>query len=414
MTLLGPLPLLLFGVLAVVMPVACLTLWGRVPGPEAVRTVGRLGLVVAAQLAALLFAGVVLNDYGTFYTSWSELLGSAGGSTTTSAVQWHRFGVPGEPGLSVPVPGAAPTSEATPSGDPTPSADPTPESLHHADWKTLSWSTEAQWPERGAIVSTRLTGATTGLAEDALVYLPPSYFGPGPGARRLPVVEVLTGYPGHAENLVKRLHYPDLLLSALGSGQAAPMVLVMLQPAPTYPWDTECTDVPRGPRAFSFLSRDVPDAVAARFDLQPTDYGAIGDSTGGYCATKLAMLDPTRFSATATLSGYFAAATDRSTRGIFKHDQKLRDLNDLGWRLEHLPAPKVSVLVATAADAPGNDGYEPAQRWLNLVRAPMTADELVLDHGGHNFATFLRQIPDALSWLSRHLSSGAQSGSVER
>jgi hypothetical protein len=34
----------------------------------------------------------------------------------------------------------------------------------------------------------------------------------------------------------------------------------------------------------------------------------------------------------------------------------------------------------------------------------MTADTFLLDSGGHNFRTFRRMMPTALSWMSSHLS----------
>jgi hypothetical protein len=43
------------------------------------------------------------------------------------------------------------------------------------------------------------------------------------------------------------------------------------------------------------------------------------------------------------------------------------------------------------------------QAWYQMVRAPMTVQELVLAHGGHDFASFTGDMPYALSWLSRQL-----------
>jgi enterochelin esterase-like enzyme len=296
-----------------------------------------------------------------------------------------------------------------PADGPTASAGSPVARLNPDTWTALPWSSKAEWPTRGAIVATTLGGNRSGLSEPAWVYLPPAYF--TDAARDLPIAEVLTGYPGHQKNLVERMHYPDLLLEGIRSGQARPMVLVMMRPVPTYPWDTECTDLPGGgPQAFTFFAEDVPTAAAAAFGLRPTGYAMVGDSTGAYCAAKVAMMAPQRFSAAVAMSGYFHAATDRSTRGIFSNQPDLRDQNDLRWRLRHLPAPRTSILVATSADAPGNDGFQAAEEFVHLARPPLSVDEQVLDHGGHNFETWLRQIPYALSWLSRHLPGAETAG----
>jgi S-formylglutathione hydrolase FrmB len=391
MALLGRTTLLVSAMLAVAMPAVCLFLWSRMRGPAAVRFIGRAALLVCCQLAAVLFAALALNDFGTFYASWTELV-RAGTNAGPASAPAAYMGARGS-GSAGTTPVTIPSSSGGPPG-----------------WRTLGWSTRKQWPQRGAIVVTDLGGGPTGLSEQAYVYLPPVYFTGGPAARSMPVVEVLSGYPGHQANLVGRLRYPDRLLSAMRSHQANPMILVMMRPSPTFPWDTECTDVPKGPQAFTYFAQDVPAAVTAQFGLRTSAYGVIGDSTGGYCAVKLAMMAPTRFTAAVALSGYFAPATDRSTRGIFAHHADLRNHNDLGWRLRHLPAPKVSALIATSATETGLDGYDVAQRWLRLVRAPMSVDEYVLPHGGHNFKAWSRELPTALPWLSLHLAPPTRSG----
>ncbi|HEX3612753.1 MAG TPA: alpha/beta hydrolase-fold protein [Sporichthyaceae bacterium] len=280
-----------------------------------------------------------------------------------------------------------------------------------ADWNVLTdWSDPTSWPQRGAVLSTTLRGRVSGLSEHAYVYLPSAYFDPagpgqdpsGPRRRNLPLAVVFSGYPGDADRLINRLHYPAVTLAGIQDGTIAPTVLVMLSPSVDYPWDTECTDIPDGPQAFTFYDRDVPDAVVGQFALRPQTYAAIGDSTGGYCAAKLEAIDPTRFPVAASLSGYFQPATDPTTRGAF-NDSTLRERNDLGWRLQHLPVPAVSLLLATATDEGGDDGYATNQEWLHLIHAPMTARELVLDHGGHNFNSWNREIPYALSWITAHL-----------
>ena len=379
----GPLLVALI-VLALLMPVGVITIWSRVRGPRAAQIGARLGLVLTAQLAALSAGLVALNDYGQFFTSWSELFGTASPARVVGAA--HYGASPQPKHLHALVPAfthvAAVHSDSLPAG-----VEATP------------WSPQTEWRRRGEVVTVRLTGATTGLSELAQVYLPPSYFA---GRRAMPLVEVMSGYPGSTLALVDRLHYPADLLSAITSG-APSMVLVMLRPSVTSPRDTECTNVPNGPQAFSYFARDVPAAVSAKFGLQPTSYGAIGDSTGGMCAVKLAVVDPQQFTAAVSLSGYFHAIRDATTGDLYGGSTATRQLNDIIWRMRNLPLPPVSVLVATSLTEKGADGYRSAKQFLGLVHAPMSADEIVLDHGGHNFETWNREIPSALRWLGRHL-----------
>lgn len=380
----GPLLVVLI-VLALLMPVGVITIWPRVRGPRAAQMSARFGLVLVAQLAALSAGLVALNDYGQFFTSWSELFGTASPARVVGASHYGAAN-PQPKHLHALVPAfthvAAVRSDSLPAG-----VDAT------------SWAPQNEWRRRGEVVTVRLTGATTGLSEVAQVYLPPSYFG---GRRAMPLVEVMSGYPGSALALVDRLHYPADLLSAIAGGTPS-MVLVMMRPAVTSPRDTECTNVPNGPQAFSYFARDVPAAVSAKFGLQPTSYGAMGDSTGAMCAVKLAVVDPQQFTAAVSLSGYFHAIRDATTGDLYGGSTATRQLNDIIWRMRNLPLPPVSVLVATALTEKGADGYRSAQQFLGLVQAPMSADEIVLNHGGHNFQTWNREIPSALRWLGRHL-----------
>ena len=383
----GPLLVVLI-VVAASAPVGVVLLWSRVRGPRVVRIGSRLALVVTAQLAALAVGLVALNDYGQFFTSWSELFGTG---PAASVVSQQHFGA-----VSTATPAhahvlhartpafthVAATSTALPSGV-------TPTSL----------SSRSEWPTRGAMVKMNIAGPTTGLSEPALVYLPPAYFN---GLRAMPMVEVMTGYPGSTLLLVGRLHYPSYLLASMSSG-TQPMVLVLLRPSVTYPRDTECTNVPHGPQAFTYFANDVPSVVASTLALRPTSYGAIGDSTGAMCAVKLAVTDPQRFVAAVSLSGYFRAVHDITTGDLYGGSTTVKNLNDIMWRLRHLPLPRVSLLVATSLTEKGADGYKSAQKLLALVHAPMSADEIVLSHGGHNFETWTQEIPPALRWLGTHL-----------
>ena len=131
---------------------------------------------------------------------------------------------------------------------------------------------------------------------------------------------------------------------------ARPTVLVMLRPRSSFPRDTECTDVPSGPQALAFFAQDVPLAIAGHYRVQDRGWGAIGDSTGGYCAAKLAMLHSDVFTAAVTLSGYFHTLRDSTTGDLWGGSRVLWNLNDLEWRLRHLPPPPVSLLVTTAKD----------------------------------------------------------------
>jgi S-formylglutathione hydrolase FrmB len=154
----------------------------------------------------------------------------------------------------------------------------------------------------------------------------------------------------------------------------------------------------------------VPLAIAGSYRVQSRGWGAIGDSTGGYCAAKLAMLHSDVFSAAVTLSGYFHTLRDGTTGDLWGGSRVLWNVNNLEWRLRHIPPPPVSLLVTTAKDEAGSSGYADSRRFLVLAHtagAPLREDSLILDHGGHNFSTWNAELPRALSWLTQRLRAPA-------
>ncbi len=396
MSLLGWPLLVLLGLLMVALPVTTLVLWPRVRGPRPLRSGVRLSLVGASQVTAVLFVAAALNNYGYFYGSWSDLFGrSSPVGQPSAAAPGHRLMAAGK--------GSA-------AGAGTPSSAGPPAASEVRQLPDPGWSSRAQWASRGRVESVTITGVRSQLASHAFVYLPPQYFQVAYRRRAFPAAQVFTGFPGTDLNLLKGLDFPARQLTEVQAHRGRPTVLVMLRPSVSFPRDTECTDVPSGPQALAFFAQDVPLAIAGHYRVQDRGWGAIGDSTGGYCAAKLAMLHSDVFTAAVTLSGYFHTLRDSTTGDLWGGSRVLWNLNNLEWRLRHLPPPPVSLLVTTAKDEAGSSGYADSRRFLVLAHAagaPLRVDSLVLDHGGHNFSTWNAELPRALSWLTQRLPAPA-------
>jgi hypothetical protein len=255
----------------------------------------------------------------------------------------------------------------------------------------------------GEVEEFRFRGESTGLEGYAYVMLPVEYSRPEYAGRRFPVVVMLTGYPGDAHALITSMHFPSLVHEGEISGRVQPTVYVLMRPTLVPPRDTECTDVPAGPQTESFFAQDLPQALAANYRVADdrAGWGIMGDSTGGYCAAKIAMRHFDRFTAAASLAGYFRALRDLTTGDLYGGSHAVRNDNDLLWRAQHLPAPPISLLVASTRV--GEQSYPEARRFLALARPPMRVDSLLLSSGGHNFATFRRMLPATLGWMSARL-----------
>lgn len=395
MSLLGTPLLVLLACCAIVIPVLTVLFWSRIRGPAVIRGGARLGMLGAGQLATVALVAALANNYGQFYTSWSDLVGAAG-----SPPKITTYGAPG----------AAASGPTAPRRPATLSRRLEPASGRMQVLGDTHWASASQRSTRGEVLQVRISGHGSGLSIPAYVYLPPQYFTKSGAHRRFPAVEVMTGYPGSALALVSRMNYPGLALDLVRAHRAKPMVLVMFSSTVAPPRDTECTNVPGGPQAESFLANELPSAVSHGLRVQPGNWGVLGDSTGGYCAAKLAMHHPNFFAGGVSLSGYYYARSDVTTGNLWGGSRSVRHYNDLEWLLAHRPAPPASLFVTISKAETHRDGYADTMRFLKLVRKPMHVTALVEPTGGHNFHTWHEELPRALGWLSDRLV--ARSGAV--
>jgi hypothetical protein len=370
-------------------------------------TARRAAIIVTAQLAAVALTATAANDYGAFYPNWTDLYHAIRPAGDNVASESRSFG--GSRTTADHIGAARPAGFGSGSGQVTQDeALRIVEGLH-------PWGTRETWPSNGAVVTLDVPGDNGREPQDVLAYLPPSYFSGRPGDAHLPIAEIITGYPGTPATVATKLDAIEVLRADLAAGTVPPMAFVIARPAEPYPRDTECVDVPNGPQSATYLAYNVPDYAASVLKLSVPTMGAIGYSTGGYCALKLAMSFPERYLGAASMSGYYAAQPGPSSGDdIFAGDPMAKNEADLIWRLDHLPVPNTTVLLATARDEHDPDGFEPAQRFLAHVRPPMSARELIREHGGHNFNTWHDEMPEMVAWMGEQFARAAHPRTTPR
>ncbi|MFE9563029.1 alpha/beta hydrolase [Streptomyces sp. NPDC006487] len=349
---------------------ATVWLWPRLAESGVLPLLGRAGLQLAIALtagSALLLA--VNSSYG-FYGSWRDLLSLR-------------------------------REDAVPAGGQPPGREALLVRGTHS-WRHAGSDDPAVI---GRIEVVTVRGARSGLSGQGYVYLPPQYVHASAGRRaEFPVVLALSGFPSTPGVLIDRLRYPQLALEAVRAGRMRPAVLILMTPTVAPPRDTQCVDVPGGPRAETFFAGDLRAAVSSHYGLtgDARGWGVMGNSVGGYCALKLALRTPDAYRAAAALSAPYAAARDADTGDLFGGDAGRRQENDLLWRLRNLPQPPVSLLVASSRE--GEHQYPATLEFIDAVRAPARVSSILLGSGGHNYETWAREVPSALEWLVRRLS----------
>ncbi|WP_424216850.1 alpha/beta hydrolase (plasmid) [Streptomyces sp. BI20] len=341
--------------------------WPRLGRPGPLRVLGRVGLIALIQVCVLASAGLVANRAFLLYDSWADLAGTRPARQATTG------------GAAVQILGRIPAR--TPGG---------------------------AKPQAGGVVE-RVTvhGATSGAAAEALVYLPPEYFKAGAEHRRFPAAVVLTGYPGTAENLVKGLDYPKTAWNLSRQHRMEPTILVMTRPTISAR-NTQCVDVPGGPRAESFFGTDLVRAISGTYRTAtgPAGWGIIGDSTGGYCALKVGLQHPETYSVGIGLSAEYRPEIDRDSGDLFHGNKAEENRSDLLWYLDHTPRKKGTSLLVTSS-LQGEPNLRETREFVAKVAAPARVSSILLDSGGHNFKTWRREIPPALEWMGKRLTAGS-------
>jgi enterochelin esterase-like enzyme len=356
-------------VIAAALLVSVLRWWDKLAGRGARPVLLRIVALSAVHLSLLSLIFVVVNQSAEFYASWSDLLGTdTGGGAITAAgtssgqVAQYRSG---RATSQVVVTGSSAVAASGP---------------HGADG--------------GRLQAVRIHGQLSGLTAPGYVYLPDGYPRASDRAPRLPVVVVISDQVGGGQ----AAPYSAGRLSAtaanqIAAGRLAPLVLVML-PARVGYRDQGCLNVPGGAQAATFFAQDLPDALrlAYRVGPQPSRWGLMGDSSGGYCALQLAMTSSAAFSAAVLPPGGYTAPPGQ---GLADGSPQLRAQDNLSWLLRHQPMQPISVLFA---------GQGSAQPFVSLASAPMRAASTGLASGE-------RPLAPLLDWIGRTLSRRSQAGS---
>ena len=369
MSLLGTGFLLAVGAVCLACLAGVWALWSRWPGWLSVP--GRaFGLVLVMAVGAALSGTVVNRQFG-FYANWSDLL-------ATSARSYDP-----------------PHSFAASAGDPS-------LQILTKDWERVGAA--AAKTGNGTMLRVVFAGPASGLSRPGLLYLPAAYF-TGVAASALPVIEMFHGTPGGPGNFDINLKIAAILDAEIDA-ERLPAVIAAF-PTTYTGHASECVDAVGGERNETYLAVDVPAAVDKAFGRpQGRTFAALGYSEGGFCAVNLGLHHPDRFSAVASLSGYFTAGVDTGTGADspYRGNRAAIAENSPLWWVQHR-SPTGPAVYLTAG---GNDpfavkqaaGLRDAAR-ASARRLPVTVT--TLPASGHNFRTWSESLPAALDFLGAHL-----------
>ncbi|WP_330298138.1 alpha/beta hydrolase [Streptomyces sp. NBC_00503] len=348
-------------VLAVVLP---LFVWSKVRGPAVVRVGSRGLMVVFAQVTAVTLVFIAVNRDMNFYASWGDLMGT--GKYVTAAPDLGPDGLGGKKAAEV-----------------------------KAEPKVLQ-EFEPVDGVGGRVKKTELNGKISGVKGDVMVWLPPQYEDPAFKDKKFPVVELIPGIPGTGKSWFQGLKAHEVLEPLMKSGKVQPFILVSPRAMLVGQADTGCANIPGKVNADSWFSVDVRKMVVDNFRAseEARTWGVAGYSAGAYCAAKLAILHPDRYSAAVSLSGYNDPGQESTS--LVAQDPEMRRVHNLKNLLTAAPAPPAVSLWMSGAE---QDGYLSGTDLKGIAKNPTVVHAEKVT-GGHNLDSWSKQLPQTFGWLT--------------
>lgn len=239
--------------------------------------------------------------------------------------------------------------------------------------------------------------AATGGAHQVLVWLPPQYQDRRDQNSRFPVLMVLPGQPSTPQATFRHFDFGSVATQAINGGRVKPFVAVFPPLMTNPPRDTECTNVPGGPQAENWLTRDVYRYVNQQLRVTRTPWSTIGYSTGAFCAAKLLLKHPQQYSAAVGLGGYYQTLTDKTTGDLFGRRRKVEYGNSPLWLYRHGGLHHRDLLLVSGKQDHGS--YRSTRRFLAASHGDPGVASLTFDTGGHNYRNYRSYFPGLLAWL---------------
>jgi enterochelin esterase-like enzyme len=262
----------------------------------------RLSLVLGTVTVALAATAAAVNDHYSYIPSFHALFGDVSPDLVSRPVAARSARPSGPVGEAMPARAAA--------------------------------------PDHGTVEKVKVDGPTSGIdGRDAYVYLPPQYFDPARPAERFPVLYLLHGSPGVSVDWIRGGWVDRAMDDLLARHAVAPFIIVMPDVNGGYRRDTECQDIPGGPRTQTYLVSDVVSYVDANYRTVPerTARAIGGLSTGGYCAINLVLRHQDVFSGIVSHSGYDRPDNNVYTGNLFGSDREAQRANTPGLYLPTIP-----------------------------------------------------------------------------
>ena len=235
------------------------------------------------------------------------------------------------------------------------------------------------------------------------VYLPPGYSKAASSSTRYPVVYLLHGSPGAANDWVTVGGVDIKMDTLLARQKVRPMIIVMSQGSPSrFATSTEYVNGPLG-RWNTYVTRDLVRQVDSKYRTVASAKGRAiaGLSEGGYAAMNLGLKNTGEYGVIGSFSGYF---TERANWRALGGSKTLAAANSPASYLPKIKGrlPKIYFYVGSGERHYVKDNRKFA-RQLKARGAPYVFN---IYPGGHSWNLWRDHLPGFLIFASRNLTGG--------
>jgi enterochelin esterase-like enzyme len=267
--------------------------------------------------------------------------------------------------------------------------------------------------QQGYTLSLTVPGKLSHISRTVYVYLPPAYFEKQYAHYRFPVIELIHGQPGEAQDWINVVGIQVTLNYLIKHGYARPVVLVMPDANGGTGISLQCLNQAGGPQDLTYLAEDLPDQIAHLLRVQAPGpgWGVAGFSEGGFCAANMALRYRYRYGFAASMSGYFVPERNKLT-----NPNRLVDPfgGNKQFQAENTPIDEVRALAAGAhtplfwlgagqGDPADVSDAEYFAQLLQLHQASVPVD--ITPGGGHTMGTWHAEVPPMLVWMTKGLAA---------
>lgn len=255
----------------------------------------------------------------------------------------------------------------------------------------------------GRYQTTTVKGAQSGISQRVVTWTPPQYHDRRYAKARFPVVMVLGGAEVHIQLVIDRLNFAATASREIRSGRVAPFVAVFPEINVAMPVQTECTNYPGGPQAFTWLSQDVRNWATSKLRISGDGrrWAVMGWSTGGYCAALLHLREPAHFGAAASVEGYYApepGGGSGNLRQLLRTHPTLANESSPTWLIQHRPPARIQLLVMSSNKDP--QSYPQAKQFMRRMQNVPGVQPYIVKDVGHSLDTYQAVLAPILGWMA--------------